>query len=348
MSRMLERLAESAGLSDIYTKVRDEKRLSYDDGVRLIRSRELMLVGAIANEVREKRHGRDAYFVRNMHLNPTNICTVDCDFCGFYRPYREKEKGWSWTLERCFDEVRNRLDDAITEVHIVGGHNPDLPYDFYLDLMRGIHEIRPDMHIKAFTAAEYDFFHKRFKKPLAEVYEDFKAAGLGSLPGGGAEVLVERVRREIYARKLSAEQWLATMRVAHEHAVPGIPAVAEFKLALGDAVVDGDGRRWVIAKRQRRAGQPFYRLESPGWLWEASEESLLETASLRRWLCNRAGPASTTYSPAPTTSLPHTRLRHSPSGSSKGSVRATRLRKPTSRSGPSARQFRGRSTQSKR
>ncbi len=217
MSRMLERLAESAGLADIYTKVRDAERLSYDDGVRLIRSRELMLVGAMANEVRERLHGRDAYFVRNMHLNPTNICTVDCDFCGFYRPYREKEKGWSWTLERCFDEVRNRLDDAITEVHIVGGHNPDLPYDFYLDLMQGIHEIRPDMHIKAFTAAEYDFFHKRFKKPLAEVYEDFKAAGLGSLPGGGAEVLVERVRREIYARKLSAERWLETMRVAHEH-----------------------------------------------------------------------------------------------------------------------------------
>ncbi len=217
MSRVLEQLAEAAGLRDLYEKVRAGERLAYEDGVRLFRSRELMLVGAMANEVRERRHGDRTYFVRNMHLNPTNVCIVDCKFCGFYRPYRHKEQGWTWSLERCLEEVRRRLGEPLTEVHIVGGHNPDLPYAFYLDLIRGIRELNADLHIKAFTAAEYDFFARRFKKSLDEIFEDFKAAGLGSLPGGGAEVLVERVRREIYPKKLSAQRWLEVQRTAAAH-----------------------------------------------------------------------------------------------------------------------------------
>jgi len=217
MSKVLEQLARAAGLADIHDKVMDGKRLSFDDGVRLFESRELMAIGAMANVVRERKNGNDAYFVRNMHLNPTNVCTVDCKFCGFYRPYRDKTQGWTWNLERCLDEVRRRLDEPLTEVHIVGGHNPDYPYEFYTDLIRGITELRPDLHVKAFTAAEYDFFSRRFKKPLDEIFEDFKAAGLGSLPGGGAEVLVERVRREIYPKKISAERWLEVVRVAHGH-----------------------------------------------------------------------------------------------------------------------------------
>ena len=217
MSNVVEQLARAAGLADIHDKVMDGTRLSFDDGVRLFESRELMAIGAMANTVRERKNGNDAFFVRNMHLNPTNVCTVDCKFCGFYRPYRNKTQGWTWNLDRCLDEVRSRLDEPLTEVHIVGGHNPDYPYEFYTDLVRGIVELRPDLHVKAFTAAEYDFFSRRFKKPLDEVFEDFKAAGLGSLPGGGAEVLVERVRREIYPKKISAERWLEVVRAAHGH-----------------------------------------------------------------------------------------------------------------------------------
>ena len=123
MSKVVEALANTAGLSDIYSKVMDEQRLSFQDGVRLYESRELMAVGAMANIVRERKNGDAAFFVRNMHLNPTNVCTVDCKFCGFYRPYRNKEEGWTWDLERCLREVRNRLDEPLTEVHIVGGHN---------------------------------------------------------------------------------------------------------------------------------------------------------------------------------------------------------------------------------
>ena len=217
MSKVVERLAETAGLRELYDKTTGGERLTFEDGVRLFESRELMAVGAMANLVRERKHGDRTYFVRNMHLNPTNVCTVDCKFCGFYRPYRDKTEGWTWTIERCLDEVRARLDEPLTEVHIVGGHNPDLPYDFYTGLIRGIREMRRSMHVKAFTAAEYDFFAKRFKKPLDEIFEDFIEAGLGSLPGGGAEVLVERVRQEIYPKKIAAERWLEVTRIAHGH-----------------------------------------------------------------------------------------------------------------------------------
>jgi len=217
MSNAVEQLAHVAGLSDIYAKVEAGERIGFDEGVRLYRSRELMAIGAMANIVRERKNGDHAYFVRNMHLNPTNVCTVDCKFCGFYRPYREKDRGWTWSLERCLQEVEQRLDEQLTEVHIVGGHNPDLPYEFYIELLRGIRAMRPEMHVKAFTAAEYDFFAKRFKKPLDEVFTDLIDAGLGSLPGGGAEVLVERVRQELYPKKISAERWLEVVRRAHGH-----------------------------------------------------------------------------------------------------------------------------------
>jgi len=217
MSQVVEQLARSVGLGDIYDKVQSEERLTHEDGLRLFRSHELMAIGAMADMVRQRKNGDDAYFVRNMHLNPTNVCTVDCKFCGFYRPYRDKSKGWTWSLERCLDEVRNRLEEPLTEVHIVGGHNPDLPYEFYTDLIRGISETRPGMHVKAFTVAEYDFFAKRFKLPLDQVFRDFIEAGLGSLPGGGAEVLTERVRQELYPKKISAERWLEVTKIAHGH-----------------------------------------------------------------------------------------------------------------------------------
>jgi aminodeoxyfutalosine synthase len=221
MSHALETLAGVSGLADIHDKVMNGERLAFDDGVRLFRSRALAFAGGLANVVRERKNGNAAYFVRNMHLNPTNVCTVDCKFCGFYRPYKTKEQGWTWDLERALGEVRANLSDAITEVHIVGGHNPDYPYEFYLDLVRGIHELAPGLHVKAFTCAEYDFFAKRFKKDLDTVLSDFKAAGVNSLPGGGAEVLVERVRRELYPKKISAERWLEVARATHAHGLRG-------------------------------------------------------------------------------------------------------------------------------
>ncbi len=221
MSAVLESLAGVAGLAEIHDKVMTGRRLTFDDGVKLFRSRALAVAGGLANVVREKKNGNVAYFVRNMHLNPTNVCIADCKFCGFYRPYKTKEQGWTWDLTRALSEVKANLSEAITEVHIVGGHNPDYPYDYYLDLVRGIHELSPALHVKAFTCAEYDFFAKRFKKDLDTVIDDFKAAGVDSLPGGGAEVLVERVRRELYPKKISAERWLEVARATHAHGLRG-------------------------------------------------------------------------------------------------------------------------------
>ncbi len=211
----VEASIERAGLTGIAARILDGERLTHEDGVRLFESRALPAVGALANFVRERRHGDATYFVRNMHLNPTNVCIVDCKFCGFFRPYAERERGWTLSLEQCFRKIRERADEPLTEVHIVGGHNPDLPYEFYLDLLRGIRDIRPDLHIKAFTCAEFEFFATRFRKPVEEVFSDFREAGLGSLPGGGAEVLSERVRQELYPKKISAEEWLDVARTAH-------------------------------------------------------------------------------------------------------------------------------------
>jgi aminodeoxyfutalosine synthase len=217
LSAITAKLAELAGLGDIHEAVLNGDRLSAEQGLRLFRSKELMAIGAMANLVRERKNGDAAYFVRNMHLNPTNVCTADCRFCGFYRPYRDKDQGWTWDLNRCMDEVRAGLDKPLTEVHIVGGHNPDYPYEFYTDLIRGIRDLKPDLHVKAFTATEYDFFARRFKIPVEQVFRDFIEAGLGSLPGGGAEVLSERVRQELYPKKIGAERWLEVVRIAHEH-----------------------------------------------------------------------------------------------------------------------------------
>jgi len=206
----------AAGLEDLLGKVESRTRLTCEEGIRLFRSKSLVAVSSMANLVREQRHGDSAFFIRNMHLNPTNVCVEDCKFCGFYRPYREKHQGWTWTLDQCLRKVREGLASSeITEVHVVGGHNPDLPYEFYLGLLQGIREMAPAVHIKAFTCAEYEFFARRFKKPVRRVLEEFREAGADSLPGGGAEIFSERVQKELFPKKLTAAEWLEVAKTAH-------------------------------------------------------------------------------------------------------------------------------------
>jgi aminodeoxyfutalosine synthase len=210
----------AARLEDIRDKIGAGERLTPAEGVRLYRSGSLPAVGALANRVRERLHGKRAYFVRNMYLNPTNRCTANCSFCGFYRPYRSGE-GYAMTLEECLGKVRESWESRrITEVHIVGGLNPDYPYEFHLDLFRGIKALDPSIHIKAYTMVEIDFFHRLYRKPIEEILADFKEAGVGSLPGGGAEVLVDRVKKEIYPIKLNKHGWLEIARTAHRMGIP--------------------------------------------------------------------------------------------------------------------------------
>jgi aminodeoxyfutalosine synthase len=210
---MSRRLVENAGLTDIYDKVMDGKRLTYDDGLRLYESADLNAVGWMANIVRERMHGDLTYYVRNQHINYTNVCNKGCKFCSFYA-----QKGGPDPYTMSIEEVKNRLrmhlDIPITEVHMVAGINPKLPYSYYLDLLRAVKQIRPAVHIKAFTCVEIAEVWRQSGKSLDEVFTDLIDAGLDSMPGGGIEILSDRVHMELFGRKLSGDQWLDISRAA--------------------------------------------------------------------------------------------------------------------------------------
>ncbi len=200
-------------LIDIYDKVVSRTRLNFEDGVRLYKAPNLSAVGFMANIVRERMHGDRTYYVRNQHINYTNICNKFCKFCSFYA-----KKGGPAPYEMDMAEVKRKLlehiDVPITEVHMVGGIDPRLPYQYYLDLLHTIKQVRPGVHIKAFTAVELVEIQRQAGKPLEEVLRELMAAGLDSLPGGGIEILSDRVHQELFDRKLDGNEWMDVARVA--------------------------------------------------------------------------------------------------------------------------------------
>ncbi|MCW5944063.1 MAG: CofH family radical SAM protein [Fimbriimonadaceae bacterium] len=200
-------------LLGIAEKVHRGERLSREDGVRLYETPNLTGVGYLANVVRERKHGAKTYFVRNQHVNYTNICNKFCKFCSFYA-----KKGGPSPYEMSLDEVRQRLswhkDVPITEVHMVGGINPRLPYSYYTDLVRAVKEVRPGVHVKAFTAVEIVEIARVGKVSFERALADLIEAGLDSLPGGGIEVLSDRVHKELFGKKLNGEEWKAVARAA--------------------------------------------------------------------------------------------------------------------------------------
>lgn len=200
-------------LIDIYKKVDEGTRLSFDDGMRLYRSPNLTAVGYLANIVRERRHGARTYYVRNQHINYTNICNKFCKFCSFYA-----KKGGPAPYEMSLEEVKRRLewhrDVPITEIHMVGGINPRLPYSYYMELVRTVKESRPGVHVKAFTAVEIVEIARVGKVSIEKALADLIEAGLDSLPGGGIEILSERVHSELFGKKLNGEEWKNVARAA--------------------------------------------------------------------------------------------------------------------------------------
>ncbi|MEQ1936272.1 MAG: CofH family radical SAM protein [Fimbriimonadaceae bacterium] len=202
-----------ADLMDIYAKVDQGQRLSPEDGLRLYQAPNLTGVGYLANIVRERRHGAKTYYVANQHINYTNICNKFCKFCSFYA-----KKGGPAPYEMSLDEVKRRLDwhrdQPLTEIHMVGGINPRLPYQYYLDLVRLVKESRPGVHVKAFTAVEIVEIARQGKVTIEQALADLIEAGLDSLPGGGIEVLSDRVHQELFGRKLRGEEWMMVARVA--------------------------------------------------------------------------------------------------------------------------------------
>jgi aminodeoxyfutalosine synthase len=200
-------------LMDIYRKVDEGTRLSFEDGMRLYQTPNLTAVGYMANIVRERRHGKKTYFVANQHINYTNICNKFCKFCSFYA-----KKGGPEPYEMTLETVKERLmwhrDVDITEVHMVGGINPRLPYQYYLDLVKTVKEVRPGVHVKAFTAVEITEIARQGKCSVEQALADLIEAGLDSLPGGGIEILSDRVHQELFGKKLNGDEWKEVARAA--------------------------------------------------------------------------------------------------------------------------------------
>ena len=203
-----------ARLRAIAAKVEAGERLGFDDGVALYRTDDILAVGWMANAVRERMHGDIAYFNVNRHINPTNVCVASCRLCAFGR-----KKGatgtYTMALEEAWATAGTGLTEAVTEFHIVGGLHPDLPFEYFEDLVRGLKERFPKVHVKAFTMVEVAFFAKLYKMTIEETLVRLKAAGVDSLPGGGAEIFADRVRHIICDHKIDGGEWLETARMAH-------------------------------------------------------------------------------------------------------------------------------------
>jgi aminodeoxyfutalosine synthase len=205
----------AAGLADIDDKLAAGERLAFEDGVRLFAAPDLLAVGWLANREREKRHGARTYFNYNLRLEPTNVCEASCLFCSFARLKPGMPEAYTMSLEEAWDKLRHRAGQPLTELHIVNGLNPDLPFSYYTELLRGFKQIRPDIHLKCFTAVEIAFFADLYRMSDTEVLQALMDAGLDSLPGGGAEIFAERVRRKICSDKCGTERYLDIHRIAH-------------------------------------------------------------------------------------------------------------------------------------
>ena len=202
-------------LSEIRAKVEAGQRLSFDDGVFLAKDADLFTLGELANIVRERKNGNFAYYNVNTHLNPTNVCVYRCTFCAF-RADLKSPKGYVMTDEQILDRAAEAEPRGATELHIVGGLHHQLPYEWYLNVVRIIHEAHPRLHLKAYTAVEWDWFARLTGRPTRDLLAEFKDAGLGSLPGGGAEIFHPEVRDKICEHKADADAWLRIHREAHE------------------------------------------------------------------------------------------------------------------------------------
>lgn len=210
---------EAAGLSDIAQKVRSGTRLSFDDGVRLFAHPDVVTVGALADEVRQRLHGDVVWYNRNLHVNATNVCEASCIFCSFARLETGDPAAWTMSYEDALRRIRVLDETLVTEVHIVNGLNPDLPYDYYLELMRRIKAHRPDIHVKGFTAVEIHYYAEKYGMTVAEVLQTMRGAGLDSMPGGGAEIFHPRARRKLCHDKVDADGWLTIHEEAHKQGI---------------------------------------------------------------------------------------------------------------------------------
>ena len=202
-------------LMPVWEKIQRGERLTLEDGLRAYTSGDLIGLGAMAHAVQKEKSGDAVYFVLNQKIEPTNVCVLACKFCDF-----AARKGDPHAYEMTVGEILGKLTPEIREVHITGGMPPDWPWERYLEIVRSVHDRLPEADIKAFTAVEIDFFHKKFRMPVEEVLRQLQSAGLRTMPGGGAEVFSERVRRLLFNQKIGAKTWLDIHRTAHRLGIP--------------------------------------------------------------------------------------------------------------------------------
>jgi len=207
--------------NDFYKKVAEKvlsgKGLEAEEALRLYQEGDLYFLGELANAVKERLHQKRYYYTINRHINYTNICAIGCKFCGYHKKPGEKD-GYTYTIEEIIETLKST--PGLKEVHIVGGLNPELPYEYYVDLIRKVRQNFPSLRIRAFTCVEIDWLTKISKKSVAEVLTELKQVGLNSLPGGGAEVFSERLHQELYPRKIGYQRWLEIAKTAHRLGIP--------------------------------------------------------------------------------------------------------------------------------
>ncbi|MEK0412856.1 MAG: aminofutalosine synthase MqnE [Bacteroidota bacterium] len=203
-------------LQQIANKIINKERISFDDGVLLFEKGSLSWLGTLANYVREQKHGNKTYFNKNFHIEPTNVCVFSCKFCSYSKLYANREEGWELSIEQMMHIVKSYDGKPVTEVHIVGGVHPKMNLNFFLELLQAIKAHRPDLHIKGFTPVELDYMFRKAKVTTEEGMKLAHAAGLDSLPGGGAEIFHPEIRKQICEDKVDADGWLHIHKVAHD------------------------------------------------------------------------------------------------------------------------------------
>jgi aminodeoxyfutalosine synthase len=211
----LQPIIDDPRLKAILDKVDRRERLSFEDGMTLYRSSDILALGYMANIVRERLHGNVTFFNVNRHINPTDVCVASCRLCAFGKKARDP-KAYTMSLDQVWETAGRGWSEAITEFHIVGGLHPELTLDWYCEMLRGLKERFPQVHLKAFTMVEISYFAQRQKLSAREVLQRLKDAGMDSMPGGGAEIFSDRVRRIICDHKIDGSQWLEIARTAHQ------------------------------------------------------------------------------------------------------------------------------------
>ncbi|MBM7855896.1 aminodeoxyfutalosine synthase [Desulfohalotomaculum tongense] len=210
----MQEIFNNSELRDIAEKVYSGRRLTREDGIRLYRSNDLLTIGRLANYVREQKNGNNAYFIVNRHINHTNICVNRCQLCAFGRDADDPE-AYVLSLDEIEAKARSCRNEKISEIHIVGGLHPQLPLDYYLEMLRRVRRALPNVIIQSFTAVEVDYLARLHNMSLEDVLKALMDAGLDSLPGGGAEIFAPRVRKIICSKKISGERWLEVHKAAH-------------------------------------------------------------------------------------------------------------------------------------